>query len=397
MAIKDTFQTFIGAIKEKTGKTTDYIYTPQGDVNSRLINELVAEGIPYTNVNGYLLIPNNRKVIDRVRNINKEILTEQAMFYKETDTKELQSQLSASNMKGLDTYSMNNVSLLDYIGVKDSLIGIPQLMLCVGEQDNGTYKMTVPKDKMFSKDGKNLAQAYLESALKDNLSSSKTKITDFETKMKLINQILSMKTSAKDYHITSEVDPATFMTVTKDGFSLNHWQVTNEGVKRVTDQKHTIAEENYTEEFYRALDKFPDIKVAADNSELNDFLMRKHKPKISIKEIRKNRGTKRLAKLLNTMMLGAGENMTFTLNSYTQEAMRILKAANNGLNLTEYNQQDIEELRKIIARYGLEEEISKTPNEISNVPDCREETVTPMAEKERGERNYADTNREGAF
>ncbi len=50
--IRDQFNEFV----KELGNNTDYIYSPQGNVSSKLLKEMVAEKIPFNYVNGYLLI-----------------------------------------------------------------------------------------------------------------------------------------------------------------------------------------------------------------------------------------------------------------------------------------------------------------------------------------------------
>ena len=251
--INDAFQTFL----KELGSKADYIYTPQGNTGSKLIQELVSEGISYTNLNGYLLI--NKNDLDKVRQLNKDILTEQTNIYKETDEKAISEQLKESGKPEMPTMVLDNVPMHLYTNIKDAIKGIPHLIMCPEEKTENTYRINISKNKLLSKKGKNVAQAVLESMLKNIAGDSTKNISKMEEKIKADNYINMYQTATNAYHITSEIDPSVFMTVSKDGFAMCHWQVSTKGLERVVDYRENISDIDYEARFNKALERFPDF------------------------------------------------------------------------------------------------------------------------------------------
>lgn len=389
--INDAFQTFL----KELGSKADYIYTPQGNTGSKLIQELVSEGISYTNLNGYLLI--NKNDLDKVRQLNKDILTEQTNIYKETDEKAISEQLKESGKPEMPTMVLDNVPMHLYTNIKDAIKGIPHLIMCPEEKTENTYRINISKNKLLSKKGKNVAQAVLESMLKNIAGDSTKNISKMEEKIKADNYINMYQTATNAYHITSEIDPSVFMTVSKDGFAMCHWQVSTKGLERVVDYRENISDIDYEARFNKALERFPDVKIMADNSKLNNFVMKHRRPSISLKDIKTNRGIKALAKKLNELILQKENSPEkFSLNAFIKEAVRIIDNAKSDTELIGYNKEDLDAVKDIIDKYSLNDEAEKFTRQPEKVPECYEGRIT-AAESERSKERDANPNREGTL
>ncbi len=377
---REQYSIFANDIKKKTHKDVDYLYSVQGDVKSRLISDMLAEGISYVNVGGPLLI--KRDDLDKVRKINKEILERISESNIETNIDDLRKMFEDKNIKMPELVSMDGFNFLDVVELRKNVENIPGLIFSAEMDENNKYTISVSKDKLCTDKSDNFASAYLKMAMSRELGNDVDKRQELAYDIKVDKYIQEHAVSQNEYYITSEIDPSVFIGVGRDGFNICHWQIEEGNLKRVIDLKVAMNDENYLPLLHKAVAALPDIRIADNKAELNNFMYRRGKGMrklLNLKALKEKRGVAKFVKAVNHIILNKDKDKMFGIGEYNQEVAKILDYLHSGVAPEGYDIQKLDALKSIVRHYGIDTvNFKRVSSVIKEMPECYDTVIEPQ-------------------
>lgn len=374
-------------LAKQLGEGKCSLFQPDSDYRSRLQTSLKNEGIPYMNVNGYLIVKNDD--LQRTQELYRELLVSQLNYFQEVSKTEFENAIAKSPKIDDKTITVfDNLNLYEFESLKAKCNDISKGFMVGTEKKNDyQYSLLVHQSSIYQKNPKknDLCKAYLASTLSLYGPNNEIKKEQISADVRLEAELQQLRDVKETFYLVSEDDPARYIEVNSLGFSV-HDLVIGEGgaINYPAVANFTRSDINYSSELQRYMDTMydkvivtdiDDIKGALKTGELNFKSSRPKKTKL-------NRAYSKVHKSLVyeiNRIIKETHSEPLTIQQYEKEAAVLLESLKSKEIPSKYSKEDIDKLKEIFTSQDVK--IPDYKNVIANLTEQLPTLIEKQAEK----------------
>ena len=345
-------------------------YPIQGDKIPGMIHSLKSaldeQKIPYIEVNDASKIIIRSIDMEKIKEINKELLIARSEYYQIVDSQEMENAISKADfVRDKDIFTLHSLTENEVEVLKNKCNGISVgFMLGQKKNEDNTYDVSVHASKIFNtnesdRKHKDFCKAFLETYLSLYGANRDIKVQELEYDRNLDAQISSLKGTKTPHYIVSANTNKRYIELNNERFVFHNLVKNgNEVVDRLT--TCDVTDPDYEQELEKCKDKLLNKTIISDQTLLNKHLSSSEHVVTSSRPVRdrQQNNNKNVESLLGAKIDSMvkekikAERKMFdspaeAFSEYVKEASVILGCARTGVITTDYKQEDMAEIQNI--------------------------------------------------
>ena len=346
-------------------------YPVRGKCMEDLCQELSRNGIPYLRTMDSSMLIVKETDLDRVAEINREILSVKCNYFQSVDSEQLENAIAKSpkvqdkdilTLHGLDKYQCETIKNKCNNITKGFTVGIK-------EESDGRYAVSIHAPWTVSKNlSKNdFCRAYAEMAFSLYGLNAELKQKQIDADEKLDEEVASLKGCETTHYVVGVDDPFKYIELNSNGFEFHRIRLVN---GELQNSEVTAVDKNdpdYEVELQKCMDGIMNKTIVSNEEKLHAHLSVK-KRNIETNRPEKNEKQMQISEMESSVIKKADEMIKTgpvaeklfnsspekAFETYQNEMKTILTRISKDDIIPGYNEKDIKEIKDIFKNAEVE-------------------------------------------
>ncbi|MCR5670700.1 MAG: hypothetical protein K6G10_06810 [Butyrivibrio sp.] len=346
-------------------------YTVEGKCGRELKAELSKQGIGFIEVMDESTLVVKTPDIDRIREINRDILKEKGNYYQEIDGNEMERIFAKSDkipdktmmtLHGLDKY--------EYETLKNKCNDITKgFMVGLTKENSDEYALSIHAAKTYNPDPNKMdfCKAYASMALSLYGANSDVKRQQIDADEKLDKTIASLKGCENTHYVIGVDDPRKFIEINAQGFELHRIRMVGGKIENMQVMEVRNDSPDYEIELQKCLDGIYNKAIIDNDDKLFEHISVKQRnfnplrPEKSETQAHIADMEKKVVQISNEMIKSGPKAKLISkmppkeaFEAYREEMFAILTSVMDGKEIPGYDVKNTDRLLSCFKEAGVE-------------------------------------------